>query len=268
MEGLKGHIYNWLIELDDDKAANFLNECEIDQTYIDTFFSMDSDYETSMYDLTISVPLKIHRKIEEFSQETTAIESAVTEAGQADGIYVREITWKPYLKNEHKKQTDKKAETITQLLTQEYVNKQIRLMNNSIETNPHLALGISKELIETCCKHILKEAEIEISKDWDIAKLVKETNKQIDLIPFQIENIELAKSSVAKILSGFSNIVHGITELRNSYGSGHGHSPEFKTLDQIYIKLVVSSASELAIFYLSLENLKKVRAAAISGFTK
>lgn len=71
-------------------------------------------------------------------------------------------------------------------------------------------------------------------------------------MPFQVENIDLAKSSIAKILGGFSNIVHGITELRNSYGTGHGHSPEFKTLDGIYIKLAVSSSSELAIFYLNL----------------
>jgi hypothetical protein len=248
MGDLKGHIFDWLIELEEEKAANFLNDCEIDQTYIDTFFSMDSDAETFMYEVTVNVPLKIYRKIEDYNQETSAIESAITEAGQADGIYVRKIDWSPYLR----KQADKKANEITQLLTQEYVNKQIRLMNNSIESNPHLALGISKELIETCCKHILNEAEIEINKDWDIAKLVKETNKQIDLIPFEVENIELAKTSIAKILSGFSNIVHGITELRNSFGTGHGHLPEFKTLDVMYIKLAVSASSELAIFYLSL----------------
>lgn len=257
MDGLKGHIFDWLIELEEEKAANFLNDCEIDQIYIDTLFAMDSDVETYMYEVTVSVPLKIHRKIDEYAEETSAIESAITEAGQADGIYVRDISWRAYLKSEHKKQTDKKAEEITQLLTQKYVNKQIRLMNKSIESNPHLALGISKELIETCCKYILNKAEIEISKDWDIAKLVKETNKQIDLMPFQVENAGLAKSSIAKILGGFSNIVHGIAELRNSYGTGHGHSPEFKTLDVIYIKLAVSASSELAIFYLSLEQLKK-----------
>lgn len=257
MSGLKGHISDWLIELGDEKAAKLLDDCEIDQTYIDTLFSMDSDNETYMYEVTVSVPLKIHRKISEYTEETSAIETAITEAGQSDGIYVRSINWRPYLKNEYKKQTDKKAEEITQLLTQEYVNKQIRLMNNSIENNPHLALGISKELIETCCKYILNKAEVDINKEWDITKLVKETNRQIDLMPFEVENIELARTSISKILSGFSNIVHGITELRNAYGTGHGHSPEFKSLDIIYIKLAVSASSELAIFYLSLEHLNE-----------
>ena len=257
MSGLKGHISDWLIELGNKKAAKFLDDCEIDETYIDTLFSMDSDVETYIYEISVSVPLKTYRKIGEYAEETSAIEIAITEAGQSDGIYVRNISWKAYLKNEHKKQTDKKADEITQLLTQEYVNKQIRLMNNSIENNPHLALGISKELIETCCKYILNKIGIEISKEWDIAKLVKETNRQIDLMPFEVENIELARTSIAKILSGFSNIVHGITELRNSYGTGHGHLPEFKSLDIIYIKLAVSASSELAIFYLSLEQLNE-----------
>jgi hypothetical protein len=99
----------------------------------------------------------------------------------------------------------------------------------------------------------LNEEKIEINKNWDLPRLVKETNKQIDLMPFEVDNIDLAKSSFGKILAGFSNIVHGITELRNSYGTGHGHSPEFKNLDGIYIKLAVSSSSELAVFYLSLK---------------
>ena len=92
--------------------------------------------------------------------------------------------------------------------------------------------------------------------------MVKETNKQIDLMPFEVENIELAKSSIAKILGGFSTIAHGITELRNSYGTGHGHSPEFKTLDGIYVKLAVSASSEIAVFYLSLEQLKKEKSSS------
>jgi hypothetical protein len=256
MEKFKDHIYDWLIELEENKAAIFLNDCEIENNYIDTLFSMDSDIETYMSEVIVNVPLKLHRKLAEYSKETSAIESAISESAQSSGNYIRDISWRPYLKNEHNKESEKKTDEITKILTHEYIHKQIRLMNNSIVNNPHLALGISKELIETCCKHILNEEGIELNKEWDVAKLVKETNKQIDLMPFQVENVELAKSSVAKILGGFSNIVHGITELRNSYGTGHGHSPEFVSLDKIYTKLAVAASSELAIFYLSLKQLK------------
>ena len=51
MSGLKGHISDWLIELGEEKATRFLNDCEIDNTYIDTLFSMDSDDETYMHDV-------------------------------------------------------------------------------------------------------------------------------------------------------------------------------------------------------------------------
>jgi hypothetical protein len=42
MSGLKEHIFDWLIELEEEKAANFLNVYEFNETYIDTAFSMHS----------------------------------------------------------------------------------------------------------------------------------------------------------------------------------------------------------------------------------
>src|SRR5690606_27835944 len=135
-------------------------------------------------------PLKLHRRLAEFKNEISAIESAIAESGQSGGIYVREIRWRPYLQNEYKNKSDRRAEQIAELLTPEYVNKQIRLMNNSIKDNPHLALGISKELIETCCKYVLRGAGTEIDKDWDVARLVKEANKKVNLVPFEVDNVE------------------------------------------------------------------------------
>ena len=82
------------------------------------------------------------------------------------------------------------------------------------------------------------------------------TYKVLDYTPFDMKNRDIVKTSIAKILGGFSNIVHGITELRNSYGSGHGHDPNFKMLDSVFVKLAVTAASELAIFYLTLHKSK------------
>ena len=37
MEGLKLEIFNWLIELDDKEAAEFLSDnCDLDNRYVDT----------------------------------------------------------------------------------------------------------------------------------------------------------------------------------------------------------------------------------------
>jgi len=258
MEGLKLEIFNWLIELDDKEAAEFLSDnCDLDNRYIETYFALDSDLETNMFDVIINVPLKLHRKLNDYKSEVSKIESAIKEYAQTDSIIIRNIEWRPYAKNAKDSSYNQNVEEISKILTHEYVSKQIRLMHDSIETNPHLALGISKELIETCCKYILEEAGIKYEKDWDILRLVKETNRNIDLLPYEIENKKIVESSIAKILSGLSNIVHGITELRNSFGTGHGHSPNFKMLDKIYTKLAVSSSSDFAVFYLSLIEIKK-----------
>lgn len=258
MDGLTLQIYNWLSEIEESDAAEFLSDCYIDNNYIDELFSLGGgDRDISMFDVVIFVPLKKYKSLAQFSQITSKIEEAIKESADSQNIYVRNIEWKARIKTDTESQLDKKADIITNLLSQTYVNKQVKLMNQSLKENPHLALGIAKELIETCCKSILTKGNLAFDKDWDILKLVRETNRTIDLIPFEIDNKETTKNAVSKILGGFSNIVHGITELRNSYGSGHGHSPNFQMLDDLYVKLAVTASSELAIFYLTLQNLKE-----------
>jgi hypothetical protein len=263
MDGLTLQIFNWLTELEEHEAADFLSKCYIDNLYQDTLFEIGGDRETDMYDVIVFVPLKTYKNLAQHSDSMAKIEEAIKESAEAASIYVRQIDWKARLKSDSEMQSDKRGETISELLTQSYVSKQVRLMNQSINDNPHLALGTAKELIETCCKSILTEEGVSYDRDWDIQKLVKETNKIVDLIPFDIENREVAKTSVAKILGGLSNVVHGITELRNSYGSGHGHAPNFKMLDNLYVKLAVTSASELAIFYLTLHNAKHEKSSSL-----
>jgi hypothetical protein len=258
MDGLTLQIYNWLSEIEESDAAEFLTDCYIDNNYIDELFILSGgDKDISMFDVEIYAPLKKYKSLTQFSQITSKIEEAIRESADSQNIYVRNIEWKARIKTETESQLDKKADIITNLLNQTYVNKQVKLMNQSLKENPHLALGIAKELIETCCKSVLTKENVPFDKDWDILKLVRETNKFIDLIPFEIDNKETTKNAVSKIIGGFSNIVHGITELRNSYGSGHGHSPNFEMLDDLYVKLAVTASSELAIFYLTLQNLKE-----------
>jgi hypothetical protein len=257
MEGLTLGIYDWLTELEEHEAAEFISNCQIENFYLDTLFFMDSDKEMYMYEVTVFVPLKTFKKLVDFVLITNQIESAINELADSQGMCVKNIEWKPMLKSSVDNQNEKRGEIISDFLDQNYIKKQLRLLNRSINDNPHLAIGASKELIESCCKYILNKARIPFNQDWDILKLVKETNKSINLIPFELENKELAITSVSKILGGFATIVHGVIELRNAYGSGHGHEPNFKMLDEIYVKLAVSSARELAVFYLSIDNLKE-----------
>jgi len=64
-----------------------------------------------------------------------------------------------------------------------YLAEQIRRMEASVETDPSLAIGTAKELIETCCKTILAERGKPVAGTPDVPTLTKETLKELKLVP-------------------------------------------------------------------------------------
>jgi len=141
-------------------------------------------------------------------------------------------------------------------LTGDYVSRQITLMESSIKSDPHLAIGIAKELIETCCKKILSERNITADKKWDLPKLLSETNKMLKLTPKDIDDEVKAVNTIRSILKSLSTVVQGICELRNDYGSGHGRGSEFKGLGSRHAKLAVGAATILAVFLLETHEIR------------
>ena len=61
----------------------------------------------------------------------------------------------------------KTAELLKTKFSSEYLSKQIDLMVQMQITNPTNAIGMAKELIESCCKTILDEEGVSYSKDDD-----------------------------------------------------------------------------------------------------
>lgn len=151
----------------------------------------------------------------------------------------------------------KKNLEIKKILSADYVTQQITLMESSIESSPHVSIGIAKELIETCCKSIFDERNIPWEKDWDLPKLMKETTKLLKLTPDDISNEVRAASSIKQILGSLSSVVQGIGEIRNEYGSGHGKDGKFIGLQPRHAKLAVGAASTLAIYLLETHEFKK-----------
>jgi hypothetical protein len=140
---------------------------------------------------------------------------------------------------------------IKKYLNTEYVNNKIRTMTEAINKDTDLAIGTAKELLETTCKSILKQKNVETNPNWTLPQLIKQTSQNVDLEPKNVADTEKAQKSILQILSGISSIVQGVTELRNSYGTGHGKDADFKGLEIKYAKLVVGAVSEIVIFYLA-----------------
>lgn len=149
-----------------------------------------------------------------------------------------------------KNSIEKSKQEIIKVLSDDYVIKQINLMESAIENSPDVAIGTAKELIETICNTILEERNIEVDKNWDLLQLLKQTTKQLQLTPDGIPDTIKAAKSIKSILGGLTTVVQGLSELRNQYGSGHGKKASFKGLTPRHAKLSVGAASTLAIFLL------------------
>ena len=129
-----------------------------------------------------------------------------------------------------------------------HLAEQIRRMEDSVETDPTLAIGTAKELIETCCKTILLERGQDISGTPDIPTLTKATLKQLNLVPEGVSNSVRGADVIKRLLSNLSTIGHGLAELRGLYGTGHGQHGSTHGLTTRHAKLAVGAASTLAVF--------------------
>ena len=138
-------------------------------------------------------------------------------------------------------------EEIKNILSSDYVNSQIQLMNDSIENNPHVAIGKAKELLETISKKILTDENIEYASDEKLTSLDKKVRKLLNL---SVDENSSQIPGVKQILGGLAGISSGMSELRNSYGDGHGRVVNFKTLPSRYAKLAVGVASTYVLFLL------------------
>ena len=125
---------------------------------------------------------------------------------------------------------------------------QIRRMEQSINTDPSLAIGTAKELIETCCKTILAERGTTISKSPDISNLTKDTLKALKLVPDGIPESARGSDVIKRLLNNLGTIGNSLAELRGLYGTGHGKDGKFEGLSPSHAKLAVGAASTLANF--------------------
>lgn len=129
-----------------------------------------------------------------------------------------------------------------------YVMQQITRMEAAVNEDPGLAIGTAKELIETCCKTILAERDVTVSKNSDISELVKQTAKVLKLTPDDIHDSAKAANTIRRLLSNLATITKGVAELRNKYGTGHGRIADSRGLSPRHAKLAVGAASTLAVF--------------------
>lgn len=134
------------------------------------------------------------------------------------------------------------------LLNANHLAEQIRRLEASIETDPSLAIGTAKELIETCCKTILAERGKLVAGTPDVSTLTKATLKELRLVPEDIPDAARGADVIKRLLSNLGAIGNGLAELRGLYGTGHGKHGRATGLGVRHAKLAVGAAATLVVF--------------------
>jgi len=123
-------------------------------------------------------------------------------------------------------------------------------INSSVQSDPELAVGTTKELVEATLKSILRglNESFDESKE-DIPVLLKRVQKALELAPEDVDAGRRGADTIKRVLSNLGAVAIGVAELRNLYGSGHGRSQR-RVVDARLARLVVGSGGTLCQFLL------------------
>jgi len=126
--------------------------------------------------------------------------------------------------------------------------EQLARLQVSAEKDPSLAIGTSKELLETICKTILHDRGLALPGTPEIGPLIRETSKALKLLPEQVNEASRGSETIRRILQNLGQVSQGISELRNLYGTGHGREGRSGGLGVRHARLALGTAATLAQF--------------------
>lgn len=135
-----------------------------------------------------------------------------------------------------------RAKSVADALNAGWMQKEIERLEKAVDHDPALAIGTAKDLVETCCKSILKKRNVEVSRKADLPELTKKLAEQLQLVPEGISEHSKGAETVRLILRNLSSLTKYLSELRGLYGSGHGKSGEYRGLEPRHARLAVGAA--------------------------
>jgi hypothetical protein len=101
--------------------------------------------------------------------------------------------------------------------------EQLGRIQRAIIDDPALAVGSSKELIESTAKVVLTERGLPVDDKDDVPALVKQAQQALGLHRLSTASGPDGSDAVRRILGSASSLAIGVAELRNrGYGTGHG----------------------------------------------
>ena len=117
-------------------------------------------------------------------------------------------------------------------------------------TEPEGAITMARSLLESVCKHILNEKNIDYdSNNIGLSELYKKTATELNLSPSQhTEDI------FKQILGGCSGIINGLGSLRNKLGDAHGTGKKPIKPAPRHAELAVNLSGAMALYLIETFN--------------
>lgn len=111
------------------------------------------------------------------------------------------------------------------------------------QSDPDGAITAARTLLETVCKHILDEKNIEYNSKTDLPQLYHLVSLELSLSPSQY-----TEDVFKQILGSCSSIVNGLGTLRNKIGDAHGQGKKPIRPAARHAELAVNLAGSVALF--------------------
>ena len=138
------------------------------------------------------------------------------------------------------------------------IEEHLRRLEVTRDSDPPLAIGSAKALVEATCKHVLEELDEAYGEKDDVPALVRAVQKALKVHPQVIAPTAKGRKTIVRTLSNLSQLVTGLAELRNEYGPDHGRTRSSGGLRPRHAHLAVGSAQTYCRFLL--ETLRDRRA--------
>lgn len=128
------------------------------------------------------------------------------------------------------------------------VQRDIDRALKSADEDPEDAVTAACSIIESVCRSILVELQLELPAKKDIDGLVKAVQEPLGLSPGRADLPEEIAADIRQVLGGLTSTAKGIGALRTHAGDAHGRERGFKRIDGRIARLAIHGASTLALF--------------------
>jgi hypothetical protein len=132
-----------------------------------------------------------------------------------------------------------------------YIQRQVISLEKAVsDENIGLVFDLSKSLIETTCKTILKDRKIVFADTENFSQLVRKTVNHLQIVPISHQRDPEIQKSLKIVVTGLNTFTKGLSEIRNKEGiASHGKDAYTIQLESFQAQLIARSTDAIVNFF-------------------